>query len=65
MSQHPQLLFIRRALSEVESLRDAAKCNGPQERHLASFLSVACIALDLALSDVLEPRKKKGRPPST
>ena len=49
MDAHPQLPFIRQALCDLESLRDAATCNGPQEQRLAAYLAAACKCMELAL----------------
>ena len=51
MNEHPQILFIRRALTDLESLRDAAVCNGPGEQKLAAYLRAACKCMELALME--------------
>jgi hypothetical protein len=51
MIEHPQLSFIRRALSDLESLRDAAVCNGVGEQKLAAYLRAACKCVELAMME--------------
>lgn len=48
---HPQLFFIRKALRDLESLRDAAVCNGPGEQKLAAYLRATCKCCELALME--------------
>lgn len=49
MQHHPQLIFIQRTLSDLESLRDAADANG--EPRLAAYLRAACKATELAIGE--------------
>jgi hypothetical protein len=49
--EHPQLSSLHEALSNLESLRDAAIFNGPQEQKLAAYLRAACKCVELALME--------------
>jgi len=57
MEEHPQLPFICRALSDLESLRDAAVCNGPSEQKLAAYLRAACKCCELAVMEAKAARQ--------
>jgi len=49
MIEHPQLSSIRRALDDLEGLRDAADAN--REPRLAAYLRAACKVVELAIGE--------------
>jgi len=60
MNEHPQLYFIHKVLNDLESLRDAAVCNGTQEDKLAAYLRAACKCIELALMEAKSRPIKDG-----